>query len=110
MKDRPHLGLQALREGFPHRFASISISPNSATGTSTRHAYKSIFLLKRFASGTFTRRSALFPRGSLYQVISRTSSDAVAHASLIFHHHCYNPLIAAWYDKLRTPMLFAVVG
>jgi len=57
-----------------------------------------------------TRRKALFPRGSLYQVISRTSSDAVAHASLIFHHQCYNPLIAAWYDKLRTPMLFAVVG
>ena len=56
------------------------------------------------------KRRALFPRGSLFKVFSRTPDDAVAHASLIFHHHCYNPLIASWYDRLRSPMLFAVVG
>jgi pimeloyl-ACP methyl ester carboxylesterase len=52
----------------------------------------------------------LFPRGSVFQVVSRDPSDQVAHASLIFHHHCYNPLISAWYDKLQGPRLFAVVG
>ena len=56
------------------------------------------------------QRKALFPRGTLRKVVSTTSGDAVAHASLIFHHHCYNPLISAWYDTLRAPMLFAVVG
>jgi hypothetical protein len=54
-------------------------------------------------------RDALFPRGKVKTVYSRTPGDAVAHASLIFHHHCYNPLIEAWYDKLRAPLLFAVV-
>ena len=56
------------------------------------------------------QRKVLFPRGTLRDVVSSTKGDAVAHASLIFHHHCYNPLISAWYDKLRAPMLFAVVG
>jgi hypothetical protein len=54
-------------------------------------------------------RTRLFPRIKVREVVSRTSSDAVSHASLIFHHHCYNPLIAGWYDKLRDPALFAVV-
>ena len=57
-----------------------------------------------------TQRKALFPRGSLWKVVSSRKDDAVAHASLIFHHHCYNPPISAWYDTLRAPMLFAVVG
>jgi hypothetical protein len=54
-------------------------------------------------------RTALFPRGAVKMVSSRLSSDAVAHASLIFHHHCYNPLIEAWYDRLQAPRLFAAV-
>ncbi len=54
-------------------------------------------------------RTRLFPRIRVREVVSRRSSDAVSHASLIFHHHCYNPLIAGWYDKLRDPALFAVV-
>ena len=56
------------------------------------------------------KRNSLFPRGSLCQVVSKRQNDAVAHASLIFHHHCYNPLIADWYDGLQAPRLFAVVG
>ena len=56
------------------------------------------------------KRKALFPRGSLWKVVSRDPEDAVPHASLIFHQHCYNPLIGAWYDTLRAPRLFAVVG
>lgn len=56
------------------------------------------------------QRKALFPRSTLRKVVSAAKDDAVAHASLIFHHHCYNPMIAAWYDTLRAPMLFAVVG
>ena len=54
-------------------------------------------------------RSALFPRGSVKTVNSRVNNDAVAHASLIFHYHCYNPLIEAWFDKLQAPRLFAAV-
>jgi hypothetical protein len=54
-------------------------------------------------------RENLFPRGKVKTVVSRASGDAVAHASLIFHEHCYNPLIEAWYDQLLAPRLFAVV-
>ncbi|HTG82605.1 MAG TPA: alpha/beta hydrolase [Geobacteraceae bacterium] len=54
-------------------------------------------------------RAGLFPRGKVKTVISRVAGDAVAHASLIFHQHCYNPLIEAWYDQLLAPRLFAVV-
>lgn len=55
------------------------------------------------------RRALLFPRGKVKPVISRLTGDAVAHASLIFHQHCYNPLLEAWYDKLQAPRLFAAV-
>lgn len=54
-------------------------------------------------------RAALFPRGVVKTVSSRIVGDAVAHASLIFHHHCYNPLIEAWYDRFQAPRLFAAV-
>jgi hypothetical protein len=52
----------------------------------------------------------LFPRGKVRSVISPVSGDAVAHASLIFHHHCYNPFIESWYDRLATPLRMAVVS
>ena len=55
------------------------------------------------------KKSMLFPRGVLWKVISGTPGDAVAHASLIFHHHCYNPLIRTWYDKLQAPRLTVAV-
>ena len=55
-------------------------------------------------------RTRLFPRGKMRTVISPVSGDAVAHASLIFHHHYYNPLIEAWYDRLATPLKLAVVS
>ncbi len=42
----------------------------------------------------------LFPQGSLREVTSATEGDPVLHASLILHHHCYNPLIEAWYARL----------
>jgi len=51
----------------------------------------------------------LFPRGKVKTVFSVNCDDAVVHASLIFHQHCYNPLIDAWYGKLTAPLLFAVV-
>jgi hypothetical protein len=54
------------------------------------------------------KQNALFPRGTIRKVISRTPGDAVAHASLIFHHHCYNPLIRTWYDNLRPQLIAAV--
>jgi len=54
-------------------------------------------------------RGTLFPHGKVKYITSPVKDDAVAHASLIFHHHCYNPAIQAWYDKLQQPVLFAVV-
>ena len=54
-------------------------------------------------------REQLLPRGTFRNVIATSRNDAVAHASLIFHHHCYNPLIEAWYDRLLSPRLFAVI-
>jgi hypothetical protein len=56
-----------------------------------------------------TSRAHIFPRGKVKTVFSPRADDAVAHASLIFHNHCYNPLIEAWYDKLQAPLLFAAV-
>jgi len=55
------------------------------------------------------KKNSLFPRGVLWKVTSGDPGDAVAHASLIFHHHCYNPLIRAWYDKLQAPLLTAAI-
>lgn len=54
-------------------------------------------------------RKELFPRGTFRTVASSSADDPVAHASLIFHHHCYNPLIEAWYGKLVEPRFLAVV-
>jgi pimeloyl-ACP methyl ester carboxylesterase len=54
------------------------------------------------------QKNALFPRGFFRKVISLTPGDAVAHASLIFHHHCYNPIIRVWYDNLRPQLIAAV--
>lgn len=53
-------------------------------------------------------RARMLPRGVFRDVVARANGDAVPHASLIFHQHCYNPLIEAWYDRLLTPRLFAV--
>ena len=58
---------------------------------------------------TIESRTALFPRGQVKTVSSRCNGDAVAHASLIFHHHCYNPIIETWFDRLQAPRLFAAV-
>ena len=55
------------------------------------------------------KRKALLPSGKLWQVVSHAPGDPVAHASLIFHHHCYNPIIEGWYDSLQSPRLFAAV-
>lgn len=55
-------------------------------------------------------RLRVFPRGRVRTVTSPASGDPVAHASLIFHHHCYNPLIEDWYDRLAAPLRFAVVS
>lgn len=52
----------------------------------------------------------LFPRGTVRTVASAVRGDAVPHASLIFHHHCYNPFIESWYDKLNGVLRFAVVS
>ena len=54
-------------------------------------------------------RSRILPLGRVRTVQSLVAGDPVAHASLIFHHHCYNPLLEAWYDKLQAPALFAAV-
>lgn len=50
----------------------------------------------------FTR---LFPACRVKTVRSKNINDPVAHASLIFHHEAYNPLIDNWYNKLLYPRL-----
>ncbi|HET6418845.1 MAG TPA: alpha/beta hydrolase [Geobacteraceae bacterium] len=47
--------------------------------------------------GTFR---AILPRGTIKKVVSRDGGDPVAHASVIFHHGDYNPLLASWYSGL----------
>jgi len=54
-------------------------------------------------------RSSLFPKGAVRQVRSPDADDPVAHASLIFHHRWYNPLLREWYDQTREPGLAAVI-
>jgi hypothetical protein len=53
--------------------------------------------------------TSLFPNGIVRDVRSHESGDAVAHASLIFHHSSYNPMLKEWYDKTCEPALVAVV-
>lgn len=51
----------------------------------------------------------LFPNGTVRMVVSHHADDPVAHASLIFHHRFYNPLLQTWYDRMREPRLVSVV-
>lgn len=46
----------------------------------------------------------LFPRCRVKKVLSKHANDSVPHASMIFHHDAYNPLLGSWYDK-QTPLL-----
>jgi hypothetical protein len=50
------------------------------------------------------RYGLLFPRCRVKKVLSKRAGDSVPHASLIFHHDAYNPLLGSWYDK-QTPLL-----
>lgn len=52
---------------------------------------------------------AQFPNASLRTVLSSDPSDPVPHASLIFHQHCFNPLIESWLDRVHCEQLWAVV-
>lgn len=57
--------------------------------------------LKLFSeTSLFTR---VFPSCRVKTVRSHIAGDGVAHASLIFHHEAYNPLLGSWYDKLLYP-------
>ena len=51
----------------------------------------------------------VFPGGRCLTVTSRQADDPVAHASLIFHHQAYNPVIAAWYRRLSAPSLLSAL-
>jgi predicted alpha/beta hydrolase family esterase len=51
----------------------------------------------------------VFPGGRCLTVTSRKADDPVAHASLIFHHQAYNPVISAWYRRFSAPSLLAAV-
>lgn len=55
------------------------------------------------------QRTTLFPNGVVRRVVSDVAGDAVAHASLIFHHRSYNPLIREWYEKLLPARLSEAV-
>ncbi len=49
----------------------------------------------------------VFPGGRCLTVTSRQTNDPVVHASLIFHHQAYNPVITAWYRRFSAPSLMA---
>ena len=49
----------------------------------------------------------VFPGGRCLTVTSRQTDDPVAHASLIFHHLAYNPVISAWYRRFSAPSLMS---
>lgn len=51
----------------------------------------------------------LFPNASSRVVSSNDRSDPVPHASLIFHQHCYNPLLEHWLERLHRQPLWAAV-
>ncbi|HEX9080400.1 MAG TPA: alpha/beta hydrolase [Desulfuromonadaceae bacterium] len=62
--------------------------------------------LALFASAE--RYTRLFPRCTVKKVITKNAGDSVPHASLIFHHDAYNPLVQSWYDKLIPSLQMAV--
>jgi hypothetical protein len=51
------------------------------------------------------RYTKLFPNCRVKKVISKNEGDNVPHASMIFHHDAYNPLLESWYSKLSAPLL-----
>lgn len=53
----------------------------------------------------FSQYNHIFPRCLVKTVRSSQPDDAVAHASLIFHHNAYNSLIDDWYDRTLYPRL-----
>lgn len=49
--------------------------------------------------------SKILPACQVKSVKSDVVGDGVAHASLIFHHEAYNPLLEKWYDELLSSRL-----
>jgi len=47
----------------------------------------------------------IFPTCRVKTVRSNIDGDGVAHASMIFHHEAYNPLLENWCDKILSPRL-----
>jgi len=52
---------------------------------------------------------AMLPDVRLRKVSSPDPADPVAHASLIFHQHAFNPLLEDWLERLHRRPLWAVV-
>ncbi|KAB0671184.1 alpha/beta hydrolase [Oryzomonas sagensis] len=59
--------------------------------------------LELFADSS--RYTKLFPNCRVKKVISKNEEDSVPHASMIFHHDAYNPLLESWYSRLSAPLL-----
>lgn len=51
----------------------------------------------------------MLPGVKVRTVASKDPADPVAHASLIFHHHAFNPLLENWLERLHRQPLWAVV-
>ena len=41
----------------------------------------------------------VFPKGICREVSSANADDPVTHASLVFHHDCYNAVLSDWYGR-----------
>jgi pimeloyl-ACP methyl ester carboxylesterase len=59
--------------------------------------------MELFASAE--RYGKLFPNCRVKKVFTKQAGDNVAHASMIFHHDAYNPLLESWYGRLSSPLL-----
>ena len=52
---------------------------------------------------------SFLPNGAASTVKSAVPGDSVAHASLIFHHNHYNPLLKSWYDIVSGQGMAAAI-
>lgn len=51
----------------------------------------------------------MLPGVKVRKVVSKETADPVAHASMIFHNHAFNPLLEHWLERLHRQPLWAVV-
>ena len=93
---------------------TFGISPQSQRTRLALFARRFALSRSVFAWATHSRAVAWSLRAccrspSACLIASSNDADPVAHASLIFHQHCYNPRMEQWLQKLHNQPLLAVI-